>query len=222
MSTPLQTMALFFRLTCKSQTFTPPCTSAVTRYLPVLSTVRMMDPDLLWATNSATRLHWAVFENLTWPDIPHDTRSAPPRNNGPSKHHENPKITKRFPFIQSRKDTCRDNSYLLVTPCHKTTDCLLLLVNSLKISSFEFFQSVYLMPENEGVIPAAVTPFCRSRKKSLVIAWQSSGPSCPACGGSDESEGEEGCLRPEAADRLALSSTPPAQHNTTSLYNSDQ
>lgn len=69
-------------LTCMSQVLSVPSLSAVTKYFPQGLTVMTIDPrSLLWAANCPTRRLWAVFQSLTKPDPPQDTRSAPPDAN---------------------------------------------------------------------------------------------------------------------------------------------
>lgn len=65
--------------TCMSQVLMVPSLSAVTRYFPQGLTAMTIEPRSgLWASNSPTRQLWRVFQNLTTPEPPHDTRSAPP------------------------------------------------------------------------------------------------------------------------------------------------
>lgn len=68
--------------TCISQVLSVPSLSAVTKYLPQGLTVITIDPrSLLWAVNCPTRRLWMVFQSLTTPEPPQDTKSAPPDGN---------------------------------------------------------------------------------------------------------------------------------------------
>lgn len=65
--------------TCMSHVLRVPSLSAVTKYFPQGLTVMTIDPrSLLWAANCPTGRLRKVFQSLTTPEPPQDTRSAPP------------------------------------------------------------------------------------------------------------------------------------------------